>query len=307
MDRKRFRVGDWVFDPATGDLLEGGPGRRLEPRPAKVLAMLADSAGELVTREQLRDRLWGDTSVDFDQGLDYCIRHILSALGDDAAEPHYIETLPQRGYRLIAGVERLAPAPPPVPDRSGRRMAISLAFVLGAITIFWFGPAGRVADRRAEQDRAREEAVNKLASPAGRAAGVVLAERPLRVAVVALEAPGDAELTERLQRLLDGLVIDFTAVDATQLGVVGPVTSGDFVDSTRPQTEIGAGLGVDYMLSARLRAGEDGAFIQLIRIPDGDPLFATRFPADTDIDAIRNTVAAGALTAIEQDSERALR
>lgn len=307
MDRTRFRIGDWVFDPATGDLLEGGPGRRLEPQPARVLAMLADHAGELTTRDALRESLWADTNVDFDQGLNYCIRQIRSALGDSAEAPRYIETLPRRGYRLVAPVERLAPAPPPPPDRSAIRFGIPLAFVLGAITLFWFGPAGRVAERRAEQDRAREEATNRLASPAGRAAGIVLAERPLRLAVLALESPEDPELATRLERLLGDLVVDFTAIGADDLGVVGPVTTGAWVDSARPQTEIGAELGVDYVLSASARRGDEGTFVQLIRIPDGAHLFATRFPAGTDLEAIRGTVTEGALTAIEQDAERPLR
>jgi TolB-like protein len=215
--------------------------------------------------------------------------------------------LPRRGYRLIADIEPLGPAPPAPPDRSMARLALSLVVVLGSIAIFWFGPASRVAERRAEQDRAREEAANRLASPAGRAAGVIIAERPLRVAVLALEMPDDSARGSRLQRLLEDLVVDFTDVGSDDLGVVGPVTTGAWVDSGRPQSEIGAELGVDYVLSASVSGGEQGTFAQLIRIPDGARLFATRFPEGTDLEAIRTTVASGTLTAIEQDSERPLR
>jgi len=302
--RTRFRIGAWVFDPATGDLIEGGPGRRLAPPEARLLTLLADAAGEWLAGDRLRDALGEHTPADLDHG----IRQLRLALGDDPAAPTCVESQPERGYRLIAEVEPLGPAPAPAPDRSAKRLAVSLAVVVGAITLFWFGPASRVAERRAEQDRAREEATNRLASPAGRAAGVVLTERPLRLAVVAIALPEDAQLARRLTLLLDGLASDFTAIDADRLGIVGPVTSGTFVDSARPPAEIGAALGADYVLSAGIRAGgEEGAFAQLIRVAGGDPLFVTRFPADTDVEAIRGTVAAGVLAAIEQASEQSLR
>jgi len=79
---------------------------RLQPQPFKVLALLVTLAGHIVTREQLRHELWGDeTFVDFEQGLNYCIRQIRAILGDDAQNPQYIETIPRRGYRFIAVVD----------------------------------------------------------------------------------------------------------------------------------------------------------------------------------------------------------
>ena len=81
---------------------------------ARVLGALLESAGEIVFREQLRARIWGDTTfVEFDQGLNYCIRQIRRALRDGASEPLYVETLPKQGYRFIA---RVAVAPVPEPD-----------------------------------------------------------------------------------------------------------------------------------------------------------------------------------------------
>jgi TolB-like protein len=75
----------------------------LQPQPARVLALLAAAPGRLVTREELRQHVWGSgTFVDFDQGLNWCIRRIREALEDDAAAPRYIQTVPRRGYRFIA-------------------------------------------------------------------------------------------------------------------------------------------------------------------------------------------------------------
>jgi TolB-like protein/Flp pilus assembly protein TadD len=121
----RLRIGPVVFDPETGELRGEGTASRLPPQPARVLALLARRAGEIVTREELRRLLWGDdTFVDFEQGLNFCVRRIRSALGDEAERPAYIETLPRRGYRLIAPVEEVAATGMP----PGRAMLAVLPF-----------------------------------------------------------------------------------------------------------------------------------------------------------------------------------
>src|SRR6476661_8471128 len=96
------RFGPFVFDPSTGELTGGGAPTRLAPQVAAVLDLLIRRPGEVVTRGELRDALWPDTTVEFDQGLNFCIRQLRVALSDDAAQPKYIETLHRRGYRFIA-------------------------------------------------------------------------------------------------------------------------------------------------------------------------------------------------------------
>jgi len=107
-----LRFGLFDFDPATGELR--GPDRvvRLPPQQSRVLSLLASRAGRVVNREEIRREVWGDeTFVDLDLGLNLCINKIRLALGDDAREPRYVETLPRRGYRFVAPVE----APPAAP------------------------------------------------------------------------------------------------------------------------------------------------------------------------------------------------
>src|SRR5262245_41079018 len=91
----RFRFG--VFELyASGELLRGGVRVPLQRQPARVLECLVARAGELVSREELKRAVWADsTFVDFDRGLNFCIRRIRQALGDDAAAPLYIETVPR--------------------------------------------------------------------------------------------------------------------------------------------------------------------------------------------------------------------
>ena len=95
---------------------------KLAPQPFKVLELLARRGGEVVTRDEIRDHVWrGDTFVDFEQGLNFCIRQIREALGDTADAPRFIETLPRRGYRFLMPVEpsRRRPARPRhAPDRA---------------------------------------------------------------------------------------------------------------------------------------------------------------------------------------------
>jgi DNA-binding winged helix-turn-helix (wHTH) protein len=110
-DVQTLRFCPFELDLRTGELRRDGALVKLQQQPFKVLALLALRAGELVTREELRIEIWGDdTYVDFDQGLNFCIKQIRGALGDQADTPRYVETLPRRGYRFIAPVET---EPPP--------------------------------------------------------------------------------------------------------------------------------------------------------------------------------------------------
>jgi len=117
----RVRFGPYEADLHTHELWKFGIKVKLVGQPFEVLAILLSKPGELVTREALRDRLWpGDTYVDFNHGLNAAVNRLREALSDSADEPRYVETLPRRGYRFIAEVERLSgekvgerTAPPP--------------------------------------------------------------------------------------------------------------------------------------------------------------------------------------------------
>lgn len=100
-----IRVGDFVVDPRSGEL-RGESGRQvLSAQPLHVLLALLERPGDLVTRDELRARLWpSDTFVDFEHGLNAVVKRLREALGDSADTPRYIETVPRRGYRLIADV-----------------------------------------------------------------------------------------------------------------------------------------------------------------------------------------------------------
>src|SRR5438094_5147288 len=102
---ERVRFGIFEADVRSGELRKAGVKIKLQDQPFQVLAMLLERPGELVTREELRSRLWpGDTFVDFDHGLNAAVNKLREVLCDSAENPRYVETLPRRGYRFIGEI-----------------------------------------------------------------------------------------------------------------------------------------------------------------------------------------------------------
>jgi TolB-like protein/DNA-binding winged helix-turn-helix (wHTH) protein/Flp pilus assembly protein TadD len=101
---RRFKFGVFEADLRTGELTKLGKRIRLQEQPFQLLAMLLEKPGELVSREELRERLWPKTIVDFDHGLNKAIGKVREALGDSAENPRFIETVARRGYRFLADV-----------------------------------------------------------------------------------------------------------------------------------------------------------------------------------------------------------
>ena len=108
-----MRFGVFTADLAAGELRKNGVRVRLQEQPFLVLAFLVERAGEVITREELRQKLWpADTFVDFDHSLNTAVNKLREALGDSASSPRYVETLARRGYRFLASVERQETDPP---------------------------------------------------------------------------------------------------------------------------------------------------------------------------------------------------
>jgi cholera toxin transcriptional activator len=105
------RFGVFELDLAAGELRKNGARLRLQEQPLQVLALLLERAGDLVTRDEMRQKLWpADTFVDFDHSLNTAVNKLRETLGDSASSPRYIETLARRGYRFIAPVQSEEPA-----------------------------------------------------------------------------------------------------------------------------------------------------------------------------------------------------
>jgi Tol biopolymer transport system component/DNA-binding winged helix-turn-helix (wHTH) protein len=123
------RFGPFTLDGRTGELRNGQIRLKVPDQSISILQALLENPGELVTREALRDRLWGrDTFVDFEAGLNAAIRRLREALNDSADTPRYVETLPRRGYRFIAPVEVDSAGSAAAPVSAARSDAPSAAF-----------------------------------------------------------------------------------------------------------------------------------------------------------------------------------
>ena len=157
-DHDRVRFGVFEFDCRTGELKSHGQLLRLEPQPAKILAVLIHNAGKVVTRQELVREVWGtETFVDFEQGLNYAIRRIRIALEDDAEHPHFLETLPKKGYRFTAQIDHdeevdqnpvtQVPEPGVPPDRRVKLGAVLFYCLTTLLLISGFFTAWKFRDR----------------------------------------------------------------------------------------------------------------------------------------------------------------
>ncbi len=103
---KFLTFGPYVVDLAAGEVRKNGHRIRLQENPMRILVLLAEKQGEVVTREELQKRLWpGDTFVDFENGLNAAVSKLREAISDSSENPKYIETIPRRGYRFQSPVE----------------------------------------------------------------------------------------------------------------------------------------------------------------------------------------------------------
>src|SRR4029450_9696180 len=150
--------GSFEVDTVSGELRRQGLRIKLQDQPFRLLVLLLERAGDVVTRDEVREKLWpADTYVDFDHSLNTAVRKLREALGDSAEGSRYVETLARRGYRFIAHVEprrtaqlvsAKADVAPVMPDpeplsTSGRRLltiAIVVVICAAALVAYWVVP-----------------------------------------------------------------------------------------------------------------------------------------------------------------------
>jgi DNA-binding winged helix-turn-helix (wHTH) protein/TolB-like protein len=255
------RFGLFTFDPDTLELQREGLPVRLQAQPAQVLAALLATPGELVTRESLRQTVWGDgTFVDFDRGLNFCIAQIRSALGDSADSPRYIRTVPKRGYQFIAPAQAGVPdGVAAVPNPTIPRRRIWPLWAAGVLLIL---AAGGVFGWR------------RVATPP-----------KVRVAVVHFDnETGRPALDRFAQDLSDTLVGELTTAGGDRLGVIGNAAILRQPRGKRDLREIARSLDASYVILGQVQSGGKNVRVlaHLIRMPEQTHLKVIR----TDIGAV---------------------
>jgi TolB-like protein/DNA-binding winged helix-turn-helix (wHTH) protein/Tfp pilus assembly protein PilF len=280
-----LRFDEFELDVRSSELRRNGAPVRIQQQPARVLACLARRAGELVTREELRQEIWGDgTYVDFDQGLNYCIKQVRSALGDQADAPRFVETLPRRGYRFLPPVERAsratateAPRPePPSPARAPRRgpagwrLGLALALGLAAAALGL---------------RAALRAPAPAAPPQRRIMLVVLPFQNLS---------SDDPEGVFADGLTEEMIAQLGRLQPRELGVIARTSSMAYKGARKTVEQVRRDLGVDYLLEGSVRRSGDHVRVtaQLVRAADGVPLWTETYDRRaTDVIGIQDELA----------------
>jgi TolB-like protein/DNA-binding winged helix-turn-helix (wHTH) protein/tetratricopeptide (TPR) repeat protein len=253
-----YRFGPFELDPRSGELRRHGLKVRLRGRPVDILVSLIERRGEVVTREDLRARLWtSDTFVDFDHGLNSSTNKLREALGDTAENPRYVETVPRRGYRFVAPVEVVTAPDAAAPGRNAD-VQTDVAAQNGASRT---APAVPVAPARARGVRWRPIAVVACLLISLGAMGFLVRQRgwlPARDRAMLIVLPfenrsGNADDEFFSDGITDEMIAQLGALDPKRLGVIARTTAMQYKGSRKGVTEIGRELGVDYLLEGSVR------------------------------------------------------
>jgi TolB-like protein/DNA-binding winged helix-turn-helix (wHTH) protein len=260
-----IRFGEFEANLRSRELRRNGSRVRLPDQSFAVLAMLLEHPGELVGREDVRNRLWpADTFVDFDHGLNNAVNRLRDALGESAESPRFLETLPRRGYRFIGDVERLEARAPVLtskpattssaPDTRRTIFVVSMGAFALLLAIFFFS-----------MRRWRSHGAATHLS------------HPIMLAVLPFEnLSGDRNQDYFSDGLTEEMIAQLGALSPDKLGVIARTTSMAYKHTSKSVRQIGGELGVDYILESSVRRDGDQLRIstQLIRTHDQVHLWA---------------------------------
>ncbi len=285
-----LRFGLFQLDPTTGELLRDGRRVRLQEQPLRVLILLLERPGELVTRDELRQRLWpGETFVDFDDGLNVAVKKLRFALGDSSENPTFIETLPKRGYRFIAPVtpvngQAVAPAEPAKTevDTRERRSEKSAAKHTTRNWKLFVALAAALLAALAAYFQWRQ-------SPGRPAAG------KLMLAVLPFEnLTGDPAQDYFSDGLTEEMISRLGGLDPHRVGVIARASVMHYKHNRQPLVRIGRELGVQYVLEGSVRRDSEKVRVtaQLIQVKDQTHLWARHYDRELkDLLALQSEIA----------------
>lgn len=266
-----LRFGAFELDLHTGELRRNGFKQRLPEQPLQILVMLLERSGEIVTRDELKHRLWSsDTFVDFEHSLNAAVKRLRSALGDSAEHPQIIETLPRHGYRLLVSIE------PPGKDfdtnstevhgtqpilvgrrRRGMLAAAIISIALLAVSyLIWLASSHH---RSAHPNR------------------VVIAVLPLQ------NLSGDSNRDFVVDGITEELINQLGHLEPPRIGVIGSTAVMHYKTSTKNIRQIGQELEADYIVEGSVR--EEGrrirVTVQLIEVANQTHLWAESYEQDS--------------------------
>jgi TolB-like protein/DNA-binding winged helix-turn-helix (wHTH) protein/Flp pilus assembly protein TadD len=295
---RRVRTGLFEIDFSSGELQKNGLKVPLQEQPFRVLGILLEHPGEVVTRGELQTRLWpADTYVGFDEGLNVAIRKLRLAFGDSADNPRFIETLPRRGYRFIAPV-----------SEPHRNHALQGDAIAGRATReFSEDQAPGTLDLSRPRSIVRSWS-RKLVVPAAVAVLLVLAavayrmrprpssdsaaEKRIMLAILPFQNLSNDPTQEYFSDgLTEETITDLGQLSPEKLGVIARTSAMAYKHTDKTVGQIGHELGVDYVLEGSVRREGDRVRIsaQLIRVSDQTHLWARNYDREVkDLIEVQN-------------------
>lgn len=276
-----FRFGPYESRPRTRELFKHGSRLKIRPQPLQILNLLLSRAGDVVTREELRQELWtSDTFVDFERGLNSSVMELRAVLGDSAAKGRYIETLIKIGYRFVAPVEVIErslgavakqpelvaaippeedvaphiPAPRTKPPKRFWRWGIVLVAAIALVTALAYVQSSRER--------------HKLAS--GR---IMLAVLPFE------NLTGDPGQDYFSDGLTEEMIAQLGRLDPNRIEVIARTSVMHYKSTSVQLPQIAQDLGVQYVLEGSVRRDSDRVRInaELIQVKDQVPLWSRQY------------------------------
>lgn len=247
-----LRFDRFEFDPTTMELtLEGAP-VRIGAQPARLLALFLSRPGSIVSREEIVAAVWGErTHVDFEQGINACIRQLRVALGDDAETPRFVATLPRRGYRFVATVAAAGAEPPPPRFRWGAAAVLAVV----PLALLWLSVS---------------------AGPS---------RAPTRLAILPFVTLDGAASDDALaDGLTEELITEVSRRYGRRLGVLARTSVMTFKGSRATIAEIGLALDAEYLLEGSVRRDGERVRVtaQLVRASDHGHVWAGSYDRPLD-------------------------
>jgi TolB-like protein/DNA-binding winged helix-turn-helix (wHTH) protein/Flp pilus assembly protein TadD len=284
---RKIRTGLFDIDLDSGQMHKNGRRLPLQEQPFRVLAMLLERPGEVVTRQELQARLWpSDTYVGFDEGLNTAIRKLRTAFGDSAANPRFIETLPRRGYRFIAplsaasteisfeGKDAVVDPVPRQQDAQPAKTPDNAAFSAEVRSWPWKTVAAVTA------------ALVLVVAVTAYLVGTHPSPGPQKRTMLAILPFQNLSNDPRQEYFSDGLteetITDLGQLSPEHLGVIARTSAMAYKHTDKTVSQIGRELGVDYILegSVRREGGKARVSAQLIRVSDQTHLWAQNYDRD---------------------------
>jgi TolB-like protein/DNA-binding winged helix-turn-helix (wHTH) protein len=315
----RIATGVFEIDLSAGQVFRQGQRVPVQDQPFRVLAMLLERPGQIVTRGELQARIWSaDTYVGFDEGLNTAIRKLRILFGDSAENPRFIETIPRRGYRFMAPVTEISPvgAPSDIHPKGALASASLPLRVASGLREGETTPS--LADSVQPPPRASGRWIWPILASTG---AILIAALVSRVRQHDLPQPQTHARHENLAVLpfqnlsndpsqdyfSDGLteetITDLGQLSPAQLGVIARTSAMAYKHTDKTVGQIGHDLSVDYILegSVRREPGRARISAQLIRVSDQTHLWAHNYDVRnlSDLIDVQNSIAGAIADAVQ--------